>query len=142
MKKTTTELDRQINKYLNSIKKELPKNFPNRTQILHQLSEDILQFVNENPDCTFSDIQNEFGSVKEVSIALIDELPTDKIMTTYHKHKLFKWLLAAFLIFIIILLYLIIDVLTTDIYISDTIYIYSTEDLSTSYSTEDTLMED
>ena len=91
MKKTTTELDRQINKYLNSIKKELPKNFPNRTQILHQLSEDILQFVNENPDCTFSDIQNEFGSVKEVSIALIDELPTAKIMTTYHKHKLFKW---------------------------------------------------
>lgn len=137
MKKTTPELDRQIKKYLKEIKKELPTNFPNKQKIIYQLSESIQQFINENPNCSFSDIQIEFGSAKEVSIALVDELPTDKIMTTYHKHKILKWLIAFILILIIFLLYLIIDVIKTDVYITDTVYIYSTEDLSTLDTTED-----
>lgn len=56
----------KLQKYYKSIKTTLTCNAREKNRFLNDFKSNINDYISRNPECTFSDIENEFGEVEAI----------------------------------------------------------------------------
>lgn len=126
MKATQNKL---LKKFYKKIKQGIPYNYPNRQKILQSFFSNLEDFASTKTELSYTDLENEFGTVEEIITSLFSELSADTIKKTYQQ-KRFLRIGTLFLSFLLILSAVCIHYQAHDndvFYMESTIYIYEEE---------------
>lgn len=74
--------DRQLKKYFREIAQWLPCSGKVKRQIVLRIQENILNFIQANPDTTMEDIYKHFGVPQSIAAAYIDDIDSPRILKT------------------------------------------------------------
>ena len=81
---------RKMKRYLRQLKKLIPFDYSGRTDLLQTISQRISNYLQEHPDATTADFEEEFGTPEEVADSLLEELSGSKpISTILDRKKIF-----------------------------------------------------
>lgn len=77
----------EIKCYLKEIAVLIPKDYPNKKQILQSIKQNLESFLEEFPESSFQDITNEFGTAMEIANSFIEDLSGTSVFVSLHKKK-------------------------------------------------------
>ncbi len=92
----------QLKKYFRDIKAGIPKDYPCRERILNQIQKSITNFLEEQPEASFSDILEKFGNPIDIASSFIDDMPGEEIAEILKKEKHKKFIILTICITICI----------------------------------------
>ena len=90
---------RKMKRYLRQLKKLIPFDYSGRTDLLQTISQRISNYLQEHPDATTADFEEEFGTPEEVADSLLEEL-SGSMRENKIRHKN-KWFVIAGCVLII-----------------------------------------
>ena len=82
------EYKKEIKKYIKYVKKIIPFYSKDKKEFLKLLTQKIIEFSNTQPNCTYQNIIDEFGSPNEVAGSYIESLENDEIIKKLNKKKI------------------------------------------------------
>ena len=103
MKLMKTNIEKEINKYLKAIKKELPFSHKEKKKFFSSFQNDVWEFYHNNTDITIDDIYNEFGSTEDLIHSFVNILSPDSIIKHYKLKKMIKTFIIILLLLLIIM---------------------------------------
>lgn len=123
MKATQNKL---LKKFYKKIKQGIPYNYPNRQKILQSFFSNLEDFASTKTELSYTDLENEFGTVEEIITSLFSELSADTIKKTYQQKRFLRHsFLCLFILLVLSIVHIIYQGQSNDIYyIEKTIYIY------------------
>ncbi len=65
--------------YLHCVSRGMPIHGKQKRQFLAALEEDVIRYIEENPDASASQIQEQFGSPDDIAADFIDQMPHGQI---------------------------------------------------------------
>lgn len=68
-----------IKKYCREVSRALPCSRDLKRKITDQITQSIQEFLNENPNAAYADIEAEFGSPMQIASAYLDEVDHEKL---------------------------------------------------------------
>lgn len=98
------DLKMQVQNYLDEIGRQLPKDYPNKQQILHMIRNDLDIYLQEHPDAGFMDAEEEFGNASEMVDSLMKQLPGAAIHAALRKKRRRQRILTALSVLLLIVL--------------------------------------
>ena len=87
-------MNKEIKKYIKYVKKIIPFYSKDKKEFLKLLTQKIIEFSNTQPNCTYQNIIDEFGSPNEVAGSYIESLENDDIIKQLNKKYIFKTLVT------------------------------------------------
>ena len=99
-------LEKEIKKYLQSIKNALPATYRERAALMKHFSKGIQEYCLENKEFTMYDIYCEFGTVDEVVEALTNEISSEYIVRHMKAKKILICTLIGIVIIVLILFFI------------------------------------
>ena len=81
-------MNKEIKKYIKYVKKIIPFYSKDKKEFLKLLTQKIIEFSNTQPNCTYQNIIDEFGSPNEVAGSYIETLNSDEIIKKLNKKKI------------------------------------------------------
>lgn len=102
----SNKLQKDINRYIKNISKQIPKNYPNKSALMNMIIRNLDNFLLEYPQSTIDDIVEEFGSPSKIAASFIEELSdTDIVAAIQKKHRSYTFAFIAFFVCFIIFLF-------------------------------------
>lgn len=98
------DLEMQVQDYLDEIGQQLPKDYPNKQQILHMIKNDLDTYLQEHPDAGFMDAEEEFGNATEMVDSLMKQLPGAAFHAVLRKKRRRQRILTALCVLLLIVL--------------------------------------
>ena len=83
-------MSNDIKKYIKYVKKIIPIHSKDKKEFIQLLTQKIIEFSNTQPNCTYQNIIDEFGSPNEVAGSYIESLENDDIIKQLNKKCIFK----------------------------------------------------
>ena len=74
------QMSKEIKKYLKEIKLLLPAFNKDEKKFLRDLTERIEDYLDENPNATMQDIENQFGTPMEIAQSYMSSLDLDVLL--------------------------------------------------------------
>ena len=95
-------LEKEVKKYLQSIKNALPVTHRERTALMKHFTKAVQEYCLENEEFTMYDIYCEFGTVDEVAQALMNEISSEYIVRHMKTRKILICALADIVVVLIV----------------------------------------
>jgi predicted Fe-S protein YdhL (DUF1289 family) len=73
-------MNRNCKRYLRQIRRWLPCTPGKKQSILGRIRENIMQYLQENADPTFQDLQERFGDPQQIAAACVDEMGSMELL--------------------------------------------------------------
>lgn len=99
---TKNQINKDINKYLKRIKKELTCSSNLKYAFIHDYKEQINDYINENDNVIIGDIIDHFGNAKEIADSFKD-INYDERLNKLAKKYMFIKIITIFLSVIIVI---------------------------------------
>ena len=90
-----------ISLYLVIVKKYLACSNKSKRDLLKVLQRDLLDYQDENPQCTFDELHAEFGNPKDVAVQLMESIDKKEI-EKIHKSRRNRFYLICGIIVIVV----------------------------------------
>lgn len=97
-------METQLKRYYREIKREIPKSYHGKEDILKNIQKNIESFLEGQPDVAFNDILSQFGNAEEIVSSFIDDMPAEEItalLKKERKKRYFTWAFCAVSIIIL-----------------------------------------
>ena len=91
-------MNKEIKKYIKYVKKIIPFYSKDKKEFLKLLTQKIIEFSNTQPNCTYQNIIDEFGSPNEVAGSYIETLNSDEIIKKLNKKKIINIFISVIII--------------------------------------------
>ena len=91
-------MNKEIKKYIKYVKKIIPFYSKDKKEFLKLLTQKIIEFSNTQPNCTYQNIIDEFGSPNEVAGSYIESLENDDIIKQLNKKKIINIFISVIII--------------------------------------------
>ena len=91
-------MNKEIKKYIKYVKKIIPFYSKDKKEFLKLLTQKIIEFSNTQPNCTYQNIIDEFGSPNEVAGSYIETLDSDEIIKKLNKKKIINIFISVIII--------------------------------------------
>lgn len=82
---------KESKKYYRDIKKIFPIHGKREKQFLNSLKEQIVEYENENNNCTFKDLENVFGSPIEIVVSYYQSINNDYLLKKINMKRLLRF---------------------------------------------------
>lgn len=102
----TKELNLKTQKYLKDISTLIPSSYKNKQQFLKDMEQSIRIYYTENPNISWTDILEEFGSASEVAGAILTDFSSTEKINYIKKRKRPRSLLFAICVIVFAILIL------------------------------------
>lgn len=94
-----TVTDKDKKKYLNQIKKLLCCNSMQRKMFIDSFSDNMDEYLNDNPNADFSQLQKDLGTPEEIASAFLENVPAKDIKK---RTSVVKWIVATVILALVI----------------------------------------
>ena len=91
-------MSNDIKKYIKYVKKIIPIHSKDKKEFIQLLTQKIIEFSNTQPNCTYQNIIDEFGSPNEVAGSYIETLNSDEIIKKLNKKKIINIFISVIII--------------------------------------------
>ena len=88
-------------RYLYQVRNSLPCSGKAKREIMKQVRQNVLTYVNENPDTDWDTLTQRIGAPRDIAMACLDEKETQQLLTSLRSRR--KWILAACAMAVILL---------------------------------------
>lgn len=82
---------KESKKYYRDIKKIFPIHGKREKQFLNSLKEQIVEYENENNNCTFKDLENVFGNPIEIVVSYYQSINNDYLLKKINMKRLLRF---------------------------------------------------
>lgn len=79
--------EKELNKYLQNIRRELYCPGTAKRRILATVKENVATYLEENPAATFEEIQKHFGTPRQIAASYVEEMETPELMAKLRIRK-------------------------------------------------------
>ena len=73
-------LDTALKRYYRSIRKDLPCSYKMKKRIMQQIQESVDQFLEQNPDADFDEVQLHFGEPQTIALSYIEDQDAPELL--------------------------------------------------------------
>lgn len=102
--------ERERKQYLNQIKKLLVCKGTQRKQFMNSFSDNVDEYLNDNPDADFAQLQKDMGTPQEIADAFLENESASHIKK---RMSIVRWviigIIIALLLFVFMIVFIIID---------------------------------
>lgn len=92
--------ERERKQYLNQIKKLLVCKGTQRKQFMNSFSDNVDEYLNDNPDADFAQLQKDMGTPQEIADAFLEN---ESAVDVKKRMSFVKWLIIGIIIVILML---------------------------------------
>lgn len=73
-------MSKAASKYLRQIRTWLPCSRKTKKRVLTDVENIVSSYLAENPNCTYSQLQDKFGTPRQIAAAQVDEMETPELL--------------------------------------------------------------
>lgn len=100
------KLQKDVKRYLRTISKQIPKDYPNKSTLMDMLYRNLDEYLTEHPESTLDSMIEEFGSPTKIAASFIEEMPENTIVETFQKNTGFTSLYLLLAFYVLLFLFL------------------------------------
>lgn len=94
--------DKEINLYISKIKVLLPIHAKAEQQFVNNLQDNVLSFIDSQPDSSMEDVIDQFGEPLEVVHGYIESMDIEELINAIHLRKILRRIVAIMLVIAVI----------------------------------------
>lgn len=79
--------NRQARKYCRLVRSFLPCSVKQHRQILGEIKSNLSAYLEENPSASFKEIENRFGTPRQIAVAHVEEMGTEELLKQLRVRK-------------------------------------------------------
>lgn len=92
-----------LNRYIRSISDALPCSGKVKKQIVTQIRESIIDYLEQNPDAEFTALQDHFGTPQQISSSYVDSQETSALLRKMRTRKYILSIFAAVMAIVLLI---------------------------------------
>ncbi len=93
-------MNKSVKKYLRRVRGWLPCTRRMKNDIMARIEDSVLSWAQENPHCSYTDIENQFGKPDRIAADYVDNLGTAELLKNLHIKKKIVTVMTAIAVII------------------------------------------
>lgn len=121
-------MNKSVKKYLRRVRGWLPCTRRMKNDIMARIEDSLLSWVQDNPRCSYTDIENQFGKPDRIAADYVDNLGTEELLKNLHIKKKIVTAVTAAVAAVVLIWTVSIGIVMVD-HMMDTHYGYETYEM-------------